>query len=58
LQAIGVATPMTDFKTERTTENHLALTTGNDALRFAAEGFFDGKVFEPTAAEAYIRSFT
>ncbi len=53
----GATVPMTDFKTELTTENSFALTASNDALSFSAEGFFDGKVFEPTAVEEYIRSF-
>jgi len=51
-----VQPPMTDFKTERTTDHHFSLP-GEDALSFAAEGFFDGKVFEPTAVDEYIRSF-
>jgi NitT/TauT family transport system ATP-binding protein len=49
--------PMTDFKTERTTHNTFTLTASNDSLSFAAEGFFDGKVFEPTAVDEYIKSF-
>ena len=57
LQSIGVQTPMTDFKTELTSESHLALTTSQDQLSFTSEGFFDGKVFEPTAVEEYIKSF-
>ena len=54
---LGVPTPMTDFKTERTTESDFALPDSQDALHFTAEGFFDGKVFEPTAVEEYIKSF-
>lgn len=57
LAPLGVQTPMTDFKTELTTENSYALTTDAETLSFTAEGFFDGKVFEPTAVEEYIRSF-
>jgi NitT/TauT family transport system ATP-binding protein len=57
LLTAGVQPPMTDFKTERTTNSSFALTASNDALSFAAEGFFDGKVFEPTAVEEYIKSF-
>ena len=53
----GVQPPMTDFKTERTTDSSFALTASNDALSFTPEGFFDGKVFEPTAVEEYIKSF-
>jgi hypothetical protein len=49
--------PRTDFKTELTTEHSFALTASDDALHFTAEGFFDGKVFEPTAVETYINSF-
>ncbi len=57
LMSLGTPAPMTDFKTERSTESSYALTASNDALSFSAEGFFDGKVFEPTAVEEYIRSF-
>ncbi|MGC3983183.1 MAG: CmpA/NrtA family ABC transporter substrate-binding protein [Steroidobacteraceae bacterium] len=57
LKKLGVATPMTDFKTELSTENSFALTASNDALSFTAEGFFDGKAFEPTAVEEYIQTF-
>jgi two-component system, oxyanion-binding sensor len=53
----GLQTPMTDFKTERTTDNSFTLNASNDALSFAPEGFFDGKVFEPTAVDEYIKSF-
>ncbi len=57
LMSLGTPAPMTDFKTERSTESSYALTASNDALSFSAEGFFDGKVFEPIAVEEYIRSF-
>ncbi len=57
LAPLGTAMPMTDFKTERSTESDFALTASNDALRFSAEGFFDGRVFEPTDVEDYISSF-
>lgn len=57
LSSIGVQTPLTDFKTELATENNYVLTASNDALSFTAEGFFDGRVFEPTAVEQYIASF-
>lgn len=55
---LGVMAPMTDFKTERTTHSSFALTASDDALSFAAEGFFDGRVFEPIAVAEYIQSFT
>jgi two-component system, oxyanion-binding sensor len=54
---LGVPAPLTDFKTERTVNSSFALTATNDALSFSSEGFFDGKVFEPTDVEGYIRSF-
>jgi len=54
---LGVQAPMTDFKTERTTHSSFALTATNEALHFANEGFFDGKVFEPTAVAEYVNSF-
>lgn len=60
LSDLKLSLPMTDFKTERTVADSFALTdmaSGAEALRFGAEGFFDGKVFEPTAVEDYIRSF-
>ncbi|MGE0115818.1 MAG: CmpA/NrtA family ABC transporter substrate-binding protein [Steroidobacteraceae bacterium] len=57
LSSMGVQAPMTDFKTELTTEKSYALTASHEALSFTAEGFFDGRVFEPTAVEEYIKSF-
>ncbi len=57
LAPLGASLPKTDFKTELTTERSFALTTGDESLHFTAEGFFDGKVFEPTAVESYIKSF-
>jgi two-component system, oxyanion-binding sensor len=58
LSSLGVPLPMTDFKTERTTANNFALAADNDAPGFGAEGFFDGRAFEPAAVEEYIRSFS
>jgi ABC-type nitrate/sulfonate/bicarbonate transport system substrate-binding protein len=57
LMPLGVQAPMTDFKTERTTEEHFALSAPDASLSFTAEGFFDGRVFEPTDVEGYIKSF-
>ena len=57
LTSLGVQSPLTDFKTERTTEDSYALTSPDAALSFTAEGFFDGRVFEPTDVAGYIKSF-
>lgn len=56
LQPLGVNVPMTDFKTERVTGEGFSVPD-DDTLHFAAEGFFDGKSFEPTEVSAYIASF-
>jgi two-component system, oxyanion-binding sensor len=58
LAALDAQLPMTDFKTERRIDDQFALTAGEDVLNFAAEGFFDGRVFEPTDVETYIKSFS
>lgn len=57
LAPLGISIPMTDFKIERTTEEHFTVSDANAALSFSAEGFFDGRVFEPTDIEGYIKSF-
>jgi NitT/TauT family transport system ATP-binding protein len=57
LGSMGVTTPMTDFKTELTSDAEFSIADHEQTLSFTPEGFFDGKVFEPTAVEEYIRSF-
>jgi hypothetical protein len=52
-----VTLPMTDFKTELTSDAEFSIADYEQTLSFTPEGFFDGKVFEPTAIEEYIKSF-
>jgi NitT/TauT family transport system ATP-binding protein len=58
LSNTGAISPMSDLKAELTTDESLVVATGSDTLSFTAEGFFDGKVFEPTAVQSYIESFS
>lgn len=47
--------PMTDYKTERAVSGGFVVDEKNAALNLAAEGFFDGRVFEPMDVEGYIK---
>jgi NitT/TauT family transport system ATP-binding protein len=57
LRSLDVQLPMTDFKTEVTTENAFMATIAGATPNFAAEGFFDGRVFEPAEVGEYVASF-
>lgn len=54
LEALEVQAPLSDLKVERSTG---ALATGRGGPEFGAEGFFDGRSFEPADIAAYIDSF-
>lgn len=54
LEALEVQAPLSDLKVERSTA---ALATGRGGPEFGAEGFFDGRSFEPADIAAYIDSF-
>lgn len=55
--SLGVQAPVSDYKVEHSSECRLAANTSVDAASCTAEGFFDGKAFEPQDVEAYIASF-
>jgi len=49
--------PMTDYKTERAVSGWYEVSDGNASLSLSAEGFFDGRIYEPTDIEGYIKAF-
>ncbi len=53
LQQLRVELPMTDFKAEHSTASR---DTGTQNA-FAAEGFFDGRTFDPADLANYLASF-
>jgi len=57
LMMIDESIPMTDYKTERAVSGRYVVNDDNASLTLSAEGFFDGRVFEPTDVEGYIKSF-
>jgi two-component system, oxyanion-binding sensor len=53
LQQSNAQLPMTDFKAEHSAvDSHASSAAG-----FAAEGFFDGRTFDPADLDRYIASF-
>jgi NitT/TauT family transport system ATP-binding protein len=52
VQPLGIDVPLADAKIERTTD---AISDPNSGeILFGAEGFFDGRVFDPEEVDAYI----
>jgi NitT/TauT family transport system ATP-binding protein len=52
VSSLGIDVPLADAKIERTTEAITDSKTG--AVMFSAEGFFDGRVFDPEDVDAYV----
>jgi len=57
LTLIDESIPKTDYKTERAVVGRYVVNESNSSLTLSPEGFFDGRVFEPTDVEGYIKSF-
>jgi len=51
VRSLGIDVPLADAKIERTTE---AITDAKGEVVFGAEGFFDGKVFDPENVDDYV----
>ena len=57
LLLIDESLPKTDYKTERAVNGRYVVNESNSSLMLAPEGFFDGRVFEPTDVEGYVKEF-
>jgi NitT/TauT family transport system ATP-binding protein len=57
LLLVDESIPKTDYKTERAVAGRYVVNDSTSSLTLSPEGFFDGRVFEPTDVEGYIKSF-